>query len=672
MGATLTRTELEKCAVVWKRRHQTLRVEAWGPGAIRVRAAQHGPVRDGLPGSLLPAVETPCSVEATDPVIRLRVQDLEVRLEAETGRLTFLRPDEGTVLVEEVAGNAKYPHLYPLARDFLPVGGDLHRIDARFRAWEGERFFGLGQHRHGLFDQKGAVVELFQRNAEVCIPFLLSSRGYGFLWHNPGVGRVELATNGTHWVADAAWQLDYVVFAGPRYHDILARYADAVGHAPMLPDWAAGFWQCKLRYRTQDELLAVARGYRQRGLPLSVIVVDFFHWENQGDWDWDRKAFPDPAAMVRELRGMGVELMVSVWPTVTARSRHFEEMNERGLFIGTERGLETVQAFTDVPVFPGRADLFYYDATNPEARAFVWDRLRANYHALGIRVFWLDACEPEMWFYHFDHLRFAEGPGQAVASLYPFRHQQGIHDGLKAAGEGDVVTLCRSAWAGSQRFGAAVWSGDIPSTWEMFARSIPAGLNIMLSGITWWTTDIGGFAHGNGADPSFRELLVRWFQYGCFCPLFRLHGVRDPYDDATQTGADNEVWSFGPDVYAILRSYLRLRERIKPYVLEQMRMASRQGTPPMRPLFFDFPEDGTCWEVSDAFLLGPSLLVAPVLRQGARTREVWLPAGTPWTDAWTGTVHPGGQWHTAQAPLERIPLFLKNGFALPISPSEPD
>jgi alpha-D-xyloside xylohydrolase len=237
---------------------------------------------------------------------------------------------------------------------------------------------------------------------------------------------------------------------------------------------------------------------------------------------------------------------------------------------------------------------------------------------------------------------------------------------MTAEGEEEIVLLCRSAWAGSQRYGALVWSGDIDSTFEDLRRQIPAGLNMGLSGIPWWTTDIGGFKNGDINSPSFRELIVRWFQFGVFCPVFRLHGIRQPGTlvGSEQTGAANEVWSFGETEYEIIHRLLFLRERLRPYVMEQMKVAHETGLPPMRPLFLNFPADPACWEVQDQFLLGDDILVAPVVTEGAREREVYLPPGAGWRDAWTGAPVAGGQWVTAAAPLELIPVYLREGGSL--------
>jgi len=267
-----------------------------------------------------------------------------------------------------------------------------------------------------------------------------------------------------------------------------------------------------------------------------------------------------------------------------------------------------------------------------------------------------------------DNLRLAAGPGPEVLNRYPADHARSVYEGMHEAGETEAVSLIRSAWAGSQRWGAALWSGGIPATFVSLATQVRAGLNVALSGIPWWTTDIGGFHGGNTEDPVYREVIVRWFEYGVWCPLFRLHGDREPRIPLSQamSGGPNEVWSYDEEVYDILSGVLRLRERIKPYVLEQMAVAANEGIPPMRPLWFDFPDDAEAWGIDDEYCFGPSVLVAPVTKLGARSRRVYLPAGATWTDPWSGETLKGGTFLDAAAPLERIPVFLRDGAQLPL------
>ena len=648
-------------ALIGKCGHQTIRIEPWGQDSLRVRAGENGSIRSDLPQALLdhPAVTSQIEIDPKRAAICNGKLAAEIFLEK--NQIRFFNPINNFEYHAEFA-----PRHWTPARSFRSVGGDHYELQVRFKAYDGERFYGLGQHQHGRLDQKGCVIDLVHFNTESSIPFLVSSRGYGFLWNNPALGRVELGNNATRWIAHASPQLDYWITAGDNPGEILEHYADATGYVPMVPEWAIGFWQCKLRYSTQEELLSIAREYKRRDLPLSVIVADFFHWSLQGDWQFDPVKWPDPTEMIRELEQMGIKLMVSIWPTVNALSRNFKEMQERGLLIRTERGIPVLMPFVDNQP-EGPVNLYIYDATNPESRQYVWEKARQGYYRHGVRAWWLDETEPEIDPLDFDNLRFHLGHGLAVANIYPMMHARGFYEGMKAEGEQDILLLCRAAWAGSQRYGAAVWTGDIYSTFETLQAQVRAGLNMAMSGIPWWTTDIGGFYGGDPDSSDFRELIVRWFQYAVFCPIFRLHGWREPaHRYPIPVGGPNEVWSFGDEAYAIIKGLLFLRERLHQYLLSQMRLAHEKGVPPMRPLFFDFPQDEGSINIDDQFMFGPDLMVAPVLHQHERKRSVYLPAGTTWTNAWTDQVFEGGRSILAEAPIEQIPLYLRGEARLPI------
>ena len=677
-----------------RRGTERLWIEAWGRDGLRVRATRRSQLTGRDWALLEPVPEIAAEVEvreidATEPwnrddpakhhtatVARVRNGSIAAEVDEE-GWITFVGAG-GDVLTKEYwrQRNRLAGYCSPLkleGRELRPIPGtDDYTLTARFEAFEGERIFGMGQYQYSRLDKKGAVLELAHRNSQASVPFCVSSRGYGFLWNNPAIGRCCFGTNLTEWTAACCKELDYWITAGDTPAQILENYTAVTGRAPMMPEYGMGYWQCKLRYRTQDEVLAVAREHVRRGYPLDVIVVDFFHWTLEGDYKFDPRCFPDPSAMVRELRDMGVETAVSVWPTVDSRSENYPAMAERGLLVRNDRGLGHQNSWI--------GNTAYFDATNPEARQFVWDVCRRNYHdAHGVKVFWLDEAEPEYPEYEFDHYRYFDGPALQVSNEYPACYARGFYEGLKAAGETDVISLVRCAWAGSQRYGALTWSGDVSSTWQAFREQLQAGLSMGMAGIPWWTSDIGGFLGGVPGDADFRELLVRWFEWACFCPVFRMHGERQPWYDYDEEhprfvdnvlqitgGQPNEVWSFGEDVEKILAKYLFVRERLRPYVREVMREAHETGAPVMRPLFFGFPEDIEAWGVEDEYLFGADLLVAPVLEKGARSRRVYLPAGAAWMDANTGEMFEGGHSVEASAPLDVIPLFTRNGRELNI------
>jgi alpha-D-xyloside xylohydrolase len=322
-------------------------------------------------------------------------------------------------------------------------------------------------------------------------------------------------------------------------------------------------------------------------------------------------------------------------------------------------------------------DTVFYDATHPQAREFVWRKVKENYFDKGIKIFWLDEAEPE-GIYDFDIYRYHIGPAQKVSSIYPNMYAKGFFDGMRAAGIKNPMNLIRCAWAGIQRYGTLVWSGDIYSNFRSFREQIAAGLSMAMAGIPWWTSDIGGFIGGKPSDPDFRELLIRWFQFGCFCPVFRLHGHREPHIEVKPedeyrsgvkqfgSGQDNEVWSYGEDNFEIMKKYILMRERLRPYIRGLMKNSHETGDPVIRPMIYEFPQDNNCTTMADQYMFGPDLLVAPVIELNARERSVYLPEGASWTCCHTGKNYTGGQTITANAPLDVIPLYSRDGVKLPI------
>ncbi|MDO4294155.1 MAG: glycoside hydrolase family 31 protein [Eubacteriales bacterium] len=641
---------------------ELLCIEGWGDG-LRVRACRKGGLEQTNYG-LVHGEGHPAQIEIEGD--RASITNGRIRCEVlSTGKLRFLN-QRGELILEEHDRNRFRKDeegfnsaLEICPRTFVPIRGtDHYKLQVRFEAQQ-ERIYGMGQYQQENLNLKGCIVELAQRNSQVSVPFALSSAGYGLFWNNPAIGRVIFGSNLTEWEAQSTRQLDYWICAGDTPAQIEEAFADVAGKAPMMPDYGTGFWQCKLRYQTQEELMEVAREYKRRNLPVSVIVIDYFHWPHQGDWCFDPQYWPDPVGMVKELKAMGMELMVSVWPTVDEDSVNYREMQELGYLTASEAGNRMSHL--------GRT--CFVDMTNPRARAYVWEKLRENYYKYGIRIFWLDEAEPEYTKYEYDNYRYELGADLEVGNLYPREYARMAYEGMEAEGQTNILNLIRSAWAGSQRFGALVWSGDIDSSFRSLRSQFAAGLNIGMAGIPWWTTDIGGFHGGNIHDPAFIECLIRWFEYGTFCPVMRLHGDREPHKapigtsggGSTPSGAENEVWTYGPEAYEIFKAHILLREKLRPYVTEAMKQAHEKGTPVIRTLFYNFPEDPVCWETEDEFFLGDDILVCPILHENRRSRKVYLPVGCRWRDIRSGAVLEGGQSLEADAPIESIPVYVREG-----------
>lgn len=652
-------------------RGETLSLVAHGCNAIRVRCTKNAEFQNRDWALDLPVQDTSPLVEICDSSASLTNGKLRAQINA-FGKLCFYN-QAGKILLREYyrTGDlgcdfADKDHfddlimIHTYARQYRAMGSSYH-ITARFDADDGERLYGMGQYQHPYLNLKGCVLELAQYNTQASVPFLVSDKGYGLLWNNPGIGRAEFGKNITQWEMESTQQLDYWIVAGDTPAEIVENYAAVTGRVPMMPDCGLGFWQCKLRYRTQAEVMQVAREYQRRHLPLEVIVIDFFHWTNQGEWKFDPAYWPDPKGMVEELNRMGTEVMVSVWPTVDRRSENFAEMRDRDLLIRVERGTKYAM------------DLFgsqnFVDFTNPEAQAYLWEKCKAHYFDQGISLFWLDVAEPEYTAADFDIYRYHMGPASECANIYPALYAKTFYDGLKAQGVENPVSLIRCAWAGSQRYGALAWSGDVPSSFTYLRNQITAGLNMGMAGIPWWTADIGGFHGASIEDPDFLELLIRWFEYGTFCPVMRLHGDRDPHSEPLSkelgggmcaSGADNEIWSYGAEQEAIMTRYINARHAMKPYIKQAMQAAHLSGTPIIKPLFYCFSQDAKAWEVEDEYLFGEELLVAPVYQAGVRSRTVYLPQGARWQNVWTNVWYEGGQTVEAEAPLHVIPLFAKS------------
>ncbi|HTM35731.1 MAG TPA: TIM-barrel domain-containing protein [Terriglobales bacterium] len=557
------------------------------------------------------------------------------------------------------------------------AGAKSYRVTATFDSPTDEHYYGLGQQQKGWMDLRDHQIRCWHDygaigGEDVCVPFMVSTRGYGLIWDNPSKTTVDLGFNNRNvWSSDVGDRVSYFVIAGETSDEIYQGYRLLTGATHLLPRTTYGYIQSKAIYPTQEQILDVAKGYRDRGVPLDVVVVDFLNMTRQGEMDLDPKRWPDPATMNRQLHAMNVTTLLSVWPHFAPGTQFYDMLLKNGWLIHTPDGKPDMGWTKDV-IGPN------LDTTNPEAAKWWWEKIRDRYvKPYGFDYLWLDETEPDI-----DPANdmFWVGSGTRFYNVFPLFHTASVYEGFRRD-FGDnrrVMILSRAAYLGAQRNGTVFWSSDIVSTWDMLKRSIPAGLNFTASGMPYWDTDIAGFFSpaipgdyhaehkpliegsdvratiGNYED--YPELFVRWFEWGTFHPVMRAHGERN----------HNEVWSYGKQAEPILTKYLKLRYQLLPYTYSVAYHSYQTGAPYMRALFMDFPGDPKALNIPDEFMYGPAFLVAPVTEQGATNRTVYLPAGCDWYNFWTNERLHGGQAITVNAPIDILPLFVRAGSIVPL------
>ena len=491
-------------------------------------------------------------------------------------------------------------------------------------------------------------------------------RSLRFLWKPPVT---DPATSLWSEVGDGT---DYVFVYGPDLNRVTAQYRDLTGAAPLMPKWAFGFWQSRNRYRAAQESLDVVGGFRARGFPLDNIVQDYLYWKPDawGSHQFDPGRFPDPAGWIKNIHDLHAQLMVSVWGKFYPGTDNYNAMRKGGFLYprnlkdGYEDWLKKVFTF--------------YDAFNPGGRKLFWDQVDRDLFQKGVDAWWMDGTEPDLTSSPPDRGEQADrmnptylGTAARTRLAYPLENSEGVYQGQRAsAPDKRVFILTRCAFLGEQRDASAVWSGDISSTWTALAKQVPEGVGYCLSGLPYWTMDVGGYSiPGKFMDPKptkaaedeWQELNVRWFQFGTFCPILRVHGDQRP----------REPWTLGGDrsqAYRTELEYARLRYRMLPYIYSTAWNVTNRGGSVMRALVLDFPGDEGARDLTDEYLFGSSFLVAPVTAYQARSRSVYLPGGTRWFDFWTGKEAAAGKRFGAKAPYDRIPLFVKAGSIVPFGP----
>ena len=497
-------------------------------------------------------------------------------------------------------------------------------------------------------------------------------------WKDQGMETVRLlwkppaAARSTSLWSEVGDGVDYYFVHGPALDRVVAGYRRLTGEAPMMPKWAFGLWQSRQRYETQQQSLDVVDGFRSRRIPFDNIVQDWFYWpENAwGSHHFDPARFPDPDGWIKAIHARNARLMISVWGKFYPGSENFEAMQKNGFLY--EMTLRS--GFRDW-VGPGYPYAFY-DAFSPKARELFWAQVNRDLFRRGVDAWWMDATEPDLLpTPDLDAGRAhmhptALGSGSRVLNAYPLLNSQGVYEGQRAAAPDQrVFILTRSAFAGQQRYAAATWSGDITSTWSALRQQIAAGIGFSLSGLPYWTMDIGGFAvpsrfsrrDAAAADvEEWRELNARWFEFGTFVPLTRVHGE----------SPRREMWEMGGESHPSYQAHLkfdRLRYRMLPYVYSLAGAVTHEAGTILRPLVMDFPDDARAARTADQYLFGPALLVSPVTEHAARRRAVYLPAGG-WYDFWTGARSEGGREIDAAAPYDAIPVHVREGSIVPFGP----
>lgn len=611
------------------------RATVYAPNIVRIThsaaRAERGPsfVVTRGPGS------APYEVEEVGNCIVLRTSELEVVLDRRMCTIE-LKWSGGSLLEEERELKVK--------RVFEESTYELRQV---FSLSSDEVILGLGQHAgysaHTGLGYRGRVVYLAQRNTDIAVPFMVSSKGYGILWDVYSMGVFEFKDDALKVWFEAGDALDFYFIHGPSLDRVIAGYRWLTGGAPLLPKYAFGYWQSKERYATQEEIVSVAREFRKRGIPIDIIVQDWQYWGKYG-WNafkFDEERYPDPAKMVKDIHDLGIRIAISIWPFFGEETAIYREAAELGHLVpGT-----------------GLVNVF-----NESARRWFWEKIREVFYKVGIDGWWLDATEPEVrpllvyttWQ---RELKVDGGRMYKYMNVWPLLESKAVYEGQRGDSNKRVLILTRSGFAGIQRYGVVNWSGDITGDWTTFRAQVWAGLNYCLSGLPWWCTDIGGFFSGSPDSEGYRELFVRWFQWGVFCPIFRVHGTYFP----------KEPWRFGPEVERILVDYVRLRYRLLPYIYSLAWKVHSEGYTMMRHLAMDFPEDRGALDADDEFMFGPFLLVAPVTTPSTYEREVYLPQGL-WYDFWTGKLYGGGRYVKVPSPLEKIPVFVKAGAIIPLAP----
>ncbi|MDP4238443.1 MAG: glycoside hydrolase family 31 protein [Bacteroidota bacterium] len=598
----------------------------------------------------------------------LKTKAIQIQIDKKTGIITFYSAINNPVLKE-----AKTDSAFEVASD---ICGNAFHIQQTFSLPANEAVYGLGQDQRGIIDYRLKSVVLEQRNMYVANPVVISSRGYGLFWNNYSRTTFTGEAKGITFDSEIGDCVDYYFLYGEDADGSIALYRKLTGDVPMYGKWAFGLWQSKERYKSQDEILHVVEKYRDLHIPLDNIVQDWLYW-GEGNERWNstefgNPQFPQPQKMIEKVHALNAHIMISVWPSFGSSSKIYKELNEN-------------KQLYSFKTWPDEQNVRVYDAFSPSAREIYWKYMNKNLFSCGIDAWWLDATEPEQRSNQgeIDSTLTALGSFKRYRNAFPLATNRGVYENQrKTTSDKRVFILTRSSFAGQQHYGASTWSGDIDGRWDVFHKQIAGGINFSLSGIPYWTTDIGGFyVHDNEfpggvSNPAYQELYVRWYEFGAFCPLFRSHGSSTP----------REIFNFGKRgdwAFDAQEKYIKLRYRLLPYIYSQAWKVSSQGASMMRGFVMDYANDTSALQIADQYMFGNSLMVAPVTcSQYIKTekgnsifdnsivakRTLYLPKGDNWIDFWTGEKYIGGTKVEKATPIDIIPLYVKAGSIIPMGP----
>lgn len=612
------------------------------------------------------------SLKEADDELILNSKHLQVKINLNNGKISFFNKGE-KLLSEKVHGTAFI--------DFNDAGTKTFTVSQSFVLNADETIYGLGQQQEGKMSKRGVRLNMVQGNTDDYIPFFQSVKGYGLFWDNYSPTIFEDNTDSTYFKSEVGDIIDYYFMYGGNADGVVACMRDLTGQVPMFPLWTYGFWQSRERYKSQDELIGVVKKFRELNVPLDGIIQDWQYWGNNYLWnamEFLNPEFYNPQKMVNDVHAMNAHIIISIWNSFGPKTKQYRELDSIGALFNIETWPQSgIQGWPPRMDYPSGVRV--YDAYNPNARDIYWKYLSAGLLSKGIDGWWIDSSEP-------DHLNIKPsdydtktylGSFRKVRNAYPIMTVGGVAEHhLSQTTDKRLFILTRSAFAGQQRYGANLWSGDVVASWEALHNQISAGLHVSLCGMPHWNSDIGGFFLWNFKNPlenpDYRELHVRWMQFGTFCPMMRSHGE----------GYPREIYQFGEEgepIYDAIKKSINLRYSFLPYIYSISWDVTKNQSSIMRALVMDFANDKKALDINDEFMFGKSILVCPVTTgmytesghtnfSEIKSRELYLPEGVNWIDFWTGEKHAGGQTISKETPLDIIPLYVKEGSILPIGP----